>query len=234
VNILVTGSSSGIGLATRTRLLATGHYVVGLARRPQAPSERFVPVSIDLSDLDALPERLRDLLRSQPPFDALVCCAGRGHFGDLEQFSPAHIRDLIDLDFTSHALVVRALLPDMKRRGDGRIVLLGSEAALRGTQKGSIYCAAKFALRGFAQALREETARHGISVTLINPGMVRTPFFDGLDFRPGPDANCAIEADDVAAVIIDSLTTRAGTAIDEINLSPQKKVIDFNKKGGTP
>ncbi|MGB1719180.1 MAG: SDR family oxidoreductase, partial [Candidatus Latescibacterota bacterium] len=118
-----------------------------------------------------------------------------------------------------------------KKRRAGRIVLLGSEAALRGTQKGTIYCAAKFALRGFAQALREETARHGIAVTLVNPGMVRTPFFDELSFSPNRDDSCAIEPTDVAQAIHDILQARSGTVFDEINLSPQKRVIDFKKKG---
>ena len=64
---------------------------------------------------------------------------------------------------------------------------MGSEAALAGTAQGSLYCAAKFALRGLAQALRAECARAGIRVTLVNPGMVQSPFFDELDFRPGPE-----------------------------------------------
>ncbi len=230
MNILLTGSSSGIGRALCSHLLAAGHQVVGIARRRQEENERFCPVQLDLSDLDALPDALRSLCKEHGSFDAVVCCAGQGRFGDLEQFSFAQMRSLIDLDFTSQAFVVRALVQDMKRRGGGHIVLLGSEAALRGTQKGTLYCAAKFALRGFAQALREETARHGIAVTLINPGMVRTPFFDALDFRPAADPVCAIEPADIAATIAHVLTMRPGTVLDEINLSPQKKVIDFNRE----
>jgi short-subunit dehydrogenase len=110
------------------------------------------------------------------------------------------------------------------------LIFTGSEAALTGTQKGSLYCAAKFALRGFAQALRQETARSGIRITLVNPGMVQSPFFDELDFRPGDDPNNFILPEDVAEVIVNALTTRDGTVIDEINLSPQKKVIAFDKK----
>ncbi len=230
MNILLTGSSSGIGRALCSHLLEGGHQVVGIARRRQEEAQRFRPVQLDLSDLDALPDALRILRKEHSPFDAVVCCAGQGRFGDLEQFSYAQMRALIDLNFTSQTFIVRALVQDMKRRGGGHIVLLGSEAALRGAQKGAMYCAAKFALRGFAQALREETARHGIAVTLINPGMVRTPFFDGLDFSPDADPACAIEAADIASTIGHVLTMRPGTVLDEINLSPQKKVINF--KGG--
>ncbi len=230
MNVLITGSSSGMGRALRDKLLATGHTVLGIARRPQKAAECFYPIALDLSDLDSLPQAMDQIQRTNPPLDAVVCCAGQGRFGTLEQFSPSQIRDLIDLVFTSHALVVRSLLPVMKRRHAGRIVFLGSEAALRGTQKGTIYCAAKFALRGFAQALREETARHGIAVTLVNPGMVRTPFFDGLTFRPDKDDACAIEPNDVALTICDVLQARSGTVFDEINISPQKRVINFKKE----
>lgn len=230
MNVLITGSSSGIGRALRDRLLAAGHAVVGIARRQQEAGERFYPIALDLSDLESLPRAMEQIQRTHPQLDAVVCCAGRGRFGALEQFSPSQIRDLINLNFTSHALVVRSLLPAMKKRSAGSIVFLGSEAALRGAQKGTIYCAAKFALRGFAQALREETARHGIAVTLVNPGMVRTPFFDELTFRPDKDDSCAIEPDDVALTICNVLQARSGTVFDEINLSPQKRVIDFKKE----
>ena len=107
---------------------------------------------------------------------------------------------------------------------------MGSEAALAGTAQGSLYCAAKFALRGLAQALRAECARAGIRVTLVNPGMVQSPFFDELDFRPGPASDNYILPEDVAEVIVQALTARDGTVLDEINLSPQKKVIEFGAK----
>ena len=100
---------------------------------------------------------------------------------------------------------------------------MGSEAALTGTAQGSLYCAAKFALRGLAQALRAECARAGVRVTLVNPGMVQSPFFDELDFRPGPEPDNYILPEDVAEVIVQALTARDGTVLDEINLSPQKK-----------
>jgi NADP-dependent 3-hydroxy acid dehydrogenase YdfG len=234
VKILVSGSSSGIGLALCQQLLDDGHHLIGLARRTQSLQHaNFIPLTIDLANLDTLPTRLDELHRDHSPLDALICNAGQGHFGDLEQFSYAQIRTLIDLNFTSQAYLVRALLPAMKEQNQGHIVFTGSEAALRGTQKGSIYCAGKFALRGFAQALREECARSGIRITLVNPGMVRSSFFDELDFGPGADPDNYVEPEDVACVIAQALAARAGTVIDEINLSPQKKVIDF-KKGQRP
>ena len=65
----------------------------------------------------------------------------------------------------------------MKKIGKGDVIFIGSEAALNGSRKGTIYCASKFALRGFAQALRDECSKSSIRVTIINPGMVKTGFF---------------------------------------------------------
>ena len=236
MRVLVTGASSGIGRAICERLLANGHRAIGIARdfgKFPCDDHRFEARAIDLADLDQLPVHLRDLVATCPALDALVLNAGVGRFGALEQFSYGQIRALIDLNLTSHVFVARAFLPILKRAGRGHLVFMGSEAALAGTAQGSLYCAAKFALRGFAQALRAECARAGVRVTLVNPGMVQSPFFDELDFRPGPAPDNSILPEDVAEVIVQALTVRDGTVLDEINLSPQKKVIEFggqNKK----
>ena len=121
--------------------------------------------------------------------------------------------------------MIRALLPAIKRIGHGDIIIIGSEAALSGGRKGAIYCASKFALRGFAQALREECARNRIRVTMINPGMVKTGFFNELDFAPGDSEENYILPEDIADAAALVINTRYGTVYDEINLSPQKKVI---------
>ena len=231
MTVLVTGASSGIGRAICERLLGEGRRVVGLARdfskfpcdHPGLETRRA-----DLADLETLPAVLRKLERDHPGIEALVCNAGRGRFGDLEQFSLDQIRELMDLNFTSHAFLVRTFLPRLKRAGRGHVVFMGSEAALSGARKGSVYCASKFALRGFAQSLRLECAGAGVAVTLVNPGMVETPFYEGLGFAPGADPDSHILPADIAKVVSSILQARPGTVFDEINLSPQKRVIDFS------
>jgi len=231
--LLVTGASKGIGCAITEHLLSQGHRVIGLSRQIEVAginNPAFHPQAVDLANLDALPDKLRQLSRQFPDINGLICCAGQGRFGSLEEFSCQQIRELMDLNFTSHACLVRELLPAMKSNNPngGHIIFIGSEAALQGGRRGAIYSASKFALRGFAQSLREECARSRIGVSIINPGMVRTGFFDELSFQPGAEDDQAIIADDVATTASMILNTRPGTVIDEINLSPLKKVIQFD------
>ena len=233
-NIIVSGASSGIGRAISTRLLQQGYRVTGLARdfsKFPCDDQQFTPVPMDLSDLDELPARLDTLINKDSIADGLICCAGSGRFGSLEEFSPAQIRELLDLNLTSQLYLVRALLPGMKQRGSGNIVFMGSEAALAGGKRGAVYSAAKFGLRGLAQALRQECAASGLRVSIINPGMVKTEFFNELDFRPGAATDNYILPEDVALAVQLVLEAREGTVFDEINLSPQKKVIRFPKPG---
>ena len=233
--ILVTGASSGIGRAITTLLLDQGYRVTGLARdfsKFPCHDKHFTAVTMDLSDLDSLPARLHEIIRKQPAIDGVVCCAGSGRFGSLEEFSCAQIRSLLDLNLTSQICLVRTLLPGMKQRGSGNIIFMGSEAALAGGKRGAIYSAAKFGLRGLAQALRQECAASGLRISIINPGMVKTGFFDELDFRPGETSDNYILPEDVARAVLLILEAREGTVVDEINLSPQKKVIRFPKADG--
>lgn len=232
--ILVTGASSGIGRATTERLLADGYQVVGIARdfsKFTPESQDFTPVSMDLAALRELPGRLKALAAEHPDIDGIVFCAGQGRFGKLEQFSYAQISELMNLNFTANAYLARTFLPLLKKQGRGDLIFIGSEAALAGKKMGSVYCASKFALRGFAQALREECAAAGIGVCIINPGMVRTEFFASLDFQPGPDDANFVEPEDVANAIAMALASRSGTVFDEINLSPKKRVVAAKKKG---
>jgi NADP-dependent 3-hydroxy acid dehydrogenase YdfG len=115
----------------------------------------------------------------------------------------------------------------MRRQRDVRLIFIGSESALGSGKKGGLYSAAKFGLRGFCQALRDDCGSDGIQVSLINPGMVRSPFFDDLSFQPGANSENAIEATDVANLVWQILQCSSDIVIDEINLSPRVKSINF-------
>lgn len=225
---LVTGASSGIGAHIASALMGEGYDVLGIARDFSKLDENlnaFQQRSLDLQDLDSLPKQLCQLSREFPCPDVLICNAGRGLFGSLEEYSFAQIRSLMDLNFLAHVFCVRHFLPEMKRRGSGDILLMGSEAALAGKRQASLYCASKFALRGFGQALRQECISSGIRVTLFHPGPVATPFFDELNFAPQAGPEHVIHPDDVAALVIHVLSSPTTTHFDEIALSPLKPAI---------
>lgn len=228
--VILTGASSGIGSALSELLLKKDFRVVGIARdfsKCPIRNDHFEPVSMDLSVLAKLPEQLIALNDRVSDVRVVICSAGRGDFGSLEEFSFDQIRSLMDLNFTAQAYVVRVFLPGLKRAGRGDIILIGSEAGLSGGKRGAVYSASKFALRGFAQALRQECAPRGVRVTVINPGMVKTPFFEDLDFEPGGEDTQHILPEDIGEAVAMVISARAGTVFDEINLSPIKKQIKF-------
>ncbi len=228
--ILVTGASRGIGAAITRQLLASGCRVVAVARDFSdwpSPHEGLEQVNLDLSQIDDLPHRLGELARIHPELDGLVLNAGYGRFGCLEEFSYPQIRELVETNLLQHIYLARAFVPRFKKQGWGDLILIGSEAALSGGRKGAVYSACKFGLRGLAQSLREECSGRGVRVCLINPGMVDTAFYDGLDFAPGEAPENHLRAEDVAQAAQLVLEAPAGTVYDEINLNPLKKVIRF-------
>lgn len=232
--VVISGAASGIGLAIVRRLLDGGYGVLAIDRNTAAmdlDDPHLRTEQMDLADIDGLPERIAGLVRElQQPVRALINNAGLGKMGYLEQLSVSDMRLVMNTNFLSHAIVTKAFLPVLKQQQAlADVIFTGSEAALQGGRQGSIYCASKFAVRGFAQALREECAKSCVRITLVNPGAVRTPFFDELNFEPGPEPVNAIEPDDIAAAVLAVLAMRAGTVIDEINLSPQTPL--WQRKG---
>ena len=228
--VLVTGSSDGIGRSITLSLLKSGAKVIGLARdhsKFNPETKDYIKYKTDFSNEEILLNTITKIIKDHKDLDCLVSNAGFGKFGTLETFSAKEINDFIFTNLTSHMILTNKILPHLKKIRKGNIIFIGSESALKGGKNGSLYSAAKFGLRGFSQSIREESCSKNIHVSLINPGMVRTSFFNNLDFMPGEDKSNAIEPDDIGKIIIDILSTRNGSVIEEINLSPLKKVIKF-------
>ena len=228
--VLVTGASSGIGRAVAQNLLQQGHTVIGVSRdcsKFTRQMANFHSVQLDLSRLNELPQKSKQLQQTFPAIDAVVFSAGFGQFGSVEEFSYPQIEALMTINFSSQVFLTKALLPALKRKANSDLIFIGSEAALKGSRKGAVYCASKFAVRGFTQALREECSKSNVRVSLINPGMVKTAFFDQLAFEPGGHESNAISPEDVAAAVSYVLGSSAHIVINEINLSPLNKVIKF-------
>jgi len=228
--ILITGSSSGIGNAIKEHLLEKGHTVIGIARRKQEKNHRnFFPYCIDLKKIKELPKALEALAKTFPNINGLICNAGMGKFANLEELSLNDLEDILHTNFLSHAYLSKYFLPSFKSLPHSDIIFIGSQAALVGEKKGTIYCASKFALRGFAQALRAECASSSVRVCIIQPGMVETEFYDQLYFTHGDSPLHSIKPTDIAHTISHILEMRQGTTFEEITLSPHQKVISFKK-----
>jgi len=233
---LVTGASSGIGLATVKLLLENDFCVWGISRTAASPDihhDHYTGIMLDLGNLEKSDQQIRSLLDKQN-FDCFIHAAGYGSFGSIEQFSVSQIDQAIRVNLTSALVLSRLLVPAFRRQKQGHMIFIGSESALNAGRKGVLYSAAKFGLRGLCQALREDCAVDGIKVCLINPGMVRSAFFDELAFAPAAKPENAIALDDVAKVILQVLQSSSDIVFDEINMSPRVKSIDFSGRADKP
>ena len=228
--ILVTGSSSGIGYEITSKLLDLGAKVIGIARnhdKSNLENKNYTTYNCDVSVHEKLEILMKQILKNHPQINCLISNAGYGNFGPLENFSTLQINNFLSTNLTSHLIITKLLLPHFKRNKMGDIIFIGSESGLLGAKNGSLYCSSKFGLRGFAQSLSKDVASNNIRVCIINAGMVRTNFFDNLNFLPGDDPENAISVDDISNSVANILTLNRNTVVDEINLSPAKKVIKF-------
>ncbi|WP_371522280.1 SDR family NAD(P)-dependent oxidoreductase [Kitasatospora sp. NBC_01300] len=210
--VLVTGASSGIGLATAVRLadagwrtLLSGTDGARLDEVAARTGGRVLPE--DLSKPDG-PSRLAEAaLAEAGRVDALVASAGLGWRGPFVD-TPSDVLDrMIEVNFAAPLRLVRLLLPGMLERRRGRIVLLGSMAGQVGVRDESGYAATKGGLAMFAESLWYELRGTGVGVRLVLPGPVDTPFFDrrGTPYqreRPRP-----VTAERVADTVVATITT---------------------------
>lgn len=175
-HVVVTGTSSGLGLAIAERLLAESYRVTGIARRsPQRPlSGDYRHVNADLADLSEIPELARDVVRTGGPPYGLVNNAARGIDGLLPLMSDSAVRQTIEIDLISPILLTKHLVKHMISRGGGRVVTVSSIAASSGMRGLSVYGAAKAGLEGFTRALARDVGRRGVTVNVVAPGFLDT------------------------------------------------------------
>jgi hypothetical protein len=179
---IITGASSGIGRETAVRLAALGAVTLLVGRNGAALDEVAAAtgghrIAVDLAvpgSEASVASRGAELLGE---IDLLVCSAGIGSAGPFDQLAQSSLAELIAVNVLSPMALVRAVLPAMLDRGQGRILLVGSVAGALGVRGEVAYSASKAALIGFADALRSEVGGRGVTVTLCFPGAVDTPFF---------------------------------------------------------
>ncbi len=178
-SVLVTGASSGIGAATATRLAARGFQVFGTSRSPEhpdLPGVRFV--TLDVRDEGSVAKGVAQVLACVPRLDALVCNAGIGIFGSIEEVPIEAAREPFETNVFGTLRVLRAVLPHLREARRGRIVILGSLSGRAPIPFQAHYSASKAALDALALALHSEMHAFGISVSLVEPGDIRTEFND--------------------------------------------------------
>jgi NAD(P)-dependent dehydrogenase (short-subunit alcohol dehydrogenase family) len=173
---LVTGASGGIGRAIAEAMLAAGHRVISLDRRlPDWSHARLEPVVVDLFDPKATADAAADVA-ARHDVSHVVHNAGVIRPNPIEQTTVEDIAALSQLHLGAALTLVQAVLPGMKQRRFGRIVLIASRAAL-GLATRTAYAATKSGMFGMARTWALETARHGITVNLVAPGPIETDMF---------------------------------------------------------
>jgi NAD(P)-dependent dehydrogenase (short-subunit alcohol dehydrogenase family) len=173
--VLVTGASSGIGKATALLLQREGFTVFGTTRRPDAVGRQEFPMlALDVRS-DASVKACFDAVFSKVGrLDVLIDNAGYALTGAAEETTLAEAKAQFETNFFGAVRVVNAALPAMRTARAGKIIIIGSLAGLTAIPFGAFYSATKFALEGYSEALWHELRPFGISVTLVEPGFVRT------------------------------------------------------------
>src|SRR5215210_269653 len=219
--LVITGASTGIGAATARRAVEFGHRVVLAARSEDklralaeelGGEETALAVRCDVTSWEDQQALVETTLDRYGRMDAYFANAGFGAARGFLEESVAHWKSMIDTNVLGCALSIRASLGHFREQNSGHVILTSSVAGRR-SLPGSLYSATKHAVTAMGEALRAEVADTAIKMTLIEPGMVDTPFFDN---RPSG----ALEADDVARAVLFALSFPQHVAAYEILIRP--------------
>ena len=228
--LLITGASSGIGAAT-ARAAAGSHRLVLAARRLEpmeelaeelGGAERALAVQCDVTEWDQVQSMAERALESFGRIDAVFANAGFGASRGFLEESPEHWRSMVLTNVYGVALTIRATLPHLLERGDGHFLITSSVAGRRALP-GSLYSATKWAATAIGEALRQELRQMhentSIRVTLVEPGMVDTPFFEN---RPG---EWALADEDIARAVMYALEQPPNVDVNEILIRPTNQPV---------
>ncbi|MCH7814689.1 MAG: SDR family oxidoreductase [Planctomycetes bacterium] len=188
-HVLITGASSGIGVALARRLAASGARTVIVARREErlraladeitaAGHPQPVVVVADLFEAQATERVFEQAVSALGHIDVLVNNAGLGHHGPFHESEPGRIEEMLALNVRSLVRLTHLVLPGMIERGSGWILNIGSVAAYQTLPYLSVYSATKAFVLNFSEGLWAELRGSGVRVTCANPGTTRTEFFD--------------------------------------------------------
>jgi NADP-dependent 3-hydroxy acid dehydrogenase YdfG len=217
---LITGASSGIGAATARAAAGAGYRVVVAARSVDrleelaselGGEERALAVACDVTEWDQQQAMVQTALQRYGRLDVAFANAGFGGARGFLEETPEFWRSMVLTNVYGAALTIRATIPALKE-ARGHLLLTGSLAGRRALP-GSLYSATKFAVTAMGEAARLELNDTGVRVTLIEPGMVNTPFFE----NPGEGR---LEADDVARAVMFAVSQPPHVDVNEILVRP--------------
>ena len=188
---LVTGASKGLGLNLVKKLLAEGHSVAATSRTiaelqkaVSGENATFLPLEVDLINENSVENAV---LKSREKFgklDVVVNNAGYGQLGTLEELTDLESRQNFDTNVFGSLNIIRKTMPYLREQKSGFIINIASIGGLTGEFAGwGIYCATKFAVVGFTEALAAEVKEFGVNATVVYPGYFRTDFLTGGSLR---------------------------------------------------
>ena len=225
--LVITGASTGIGAATARQAAEAGYRVVLGARSEDklaalaadlGGDERAVAVRCDVTEWEDNERLASAALDAFGRIDAVFANAGFGAQRGFLEESPEHWRSMVLTNVLGVALTIRATLPTLLEADRGHLLITGSVAGRRALP-GSLYSSTKWAVTGMAESLRQELRQMhentSIRVTLIEPGMTDTPFFEA---RPDPERT--LSDDDIARAVIYALAQPEGVDVNEILIRP--------------
>lgn len=187
---LVTGSSSGIGLETALSLARDGYDTFASMRDIKKAGElkhatkkenlKISVIELDVDKEESIVSAVRKIMTDKGRIDVLVNNAGYGQFGCTEDIPINDFRKQFETNFFSIVRIIQEVAPIMRNQKSGTIVNISSVAGRLGLPGSSAYISTKFALEGLSECLRYELGQFGIKITLIEPGVIKTNFFNSL------------------------------------------------------
>jgi len=222
---IITGAGSGIGAAVSSALgqrgfalALVGRRLDSLERTLDASGARGAAISCDVRDDRALARAVQDAEARLGPVEVAVAGAGVARVGAFTELPPAEFRETLETNLLGSVNLFRAVLPGMLGRDRGHLVPLLSVASRRAFPGWSAYCASKWGLLGFVEALREDLRGTGVRISAITPGATESPLWDGV---PGDwNRDAMIPASEVARAVLWAIEAGSGVAVEEIRLRP--------------
>jgi NAD(P)-dependent dehydrogenase (short-subunit alcohol dehydrogenase family) len=213
-NIVITGGASGLGAATVRAVQRRGGtpLIIDIAK----PRDDIRYVCADLADTSTVDDAVRELADAvDGQLHGVFTSAGIDSCGPLDTVPAKEWERVVHVNLFGTAAVIRAALPYLKAT-QGRIVTCASTLGIKAVSDATAYCASKFGVVGFTRALAAELAGT-VGVTLLIPGGMQTPFFDGREeqYKPPPDAKLN-DPDNVAETVVFALSQRPGSEIREM------------------